>query len=69
MHNLHAALAPEGVYAGDLVIKRAIDRSAFSEIARSRASVAAGRFQEPDALADALWAMSVERDRVELVVR
>ncbi|MCP2257582.1 short chain dehydrogenase [Streptoalloteichus tenebrarius] len=71
IHNLHAVLAEEGVYAGAVLIAALIERSdaqrLFDADSTVRPSTEVERV-DPDVLAELCWEMYRGRDRVEEVV-
>lgn len=75
VHNLHASLAGDGVYAGALLIAGLIDGSEIQQLLRTGgASHLPDGVElsipliEPARLADSYWDMYASRDRVELLV-
>ncbi len=67
VYSLFGELREKGVYAGTVTIKASIDRSEMNAAMRSsRGSEAAVHSIDPDALADRLWELVVERDRPEV---
>lgn len=68
--NLHAALAPEGVYAGTLTVGGMIDGGDIAAATRASAPEAdlAAITLRPDDLAERVWRMVQERDAGEVLV-
>ncbi|WP_034270492.1 SDR family NAD(P)-dependent oxidoreductase [Actinospica robiniae] len=69
IHTLHQTLAEEGVYAGALIVGALIEGSAAHRNAAAFATE--GRQMptvSPEDLADRLWALSAQRDRVEEIL-
>ena len=69
IHTLHQALAEHGVYAGALIVGALIEGSAAH---RDAAAFASGGQPlptvAPEDLADRLWGLSTQRDRVEEIL-
>lgn len=69
LHTLHDEVAEHGVYAGALAVRAVIDRSESHEAIRAGDVNLAVDLPtvDPDELADLVWSLAHDRNRVELV--